>query len=78
MLKSHTLLLRCHGEKENIVFQLADPLGLLGRPEECHQSFLQSSGDEVNGDDIIKALDEAVACADKAGDGCILQCVQDV
>ncbi|KAJ2949589.1 hypothetical protein O0L34_g15509 [Tuta absoluta] len=59
----------CHGEKDNIVFELANPQGLLGRPGPVEQLFLQSNGEVVK--DVAKitsVLEKVIADADKDND----------
>lgn len=51
-----------------MVFQLANPLGLLGRPEPDNKFFVLSNGDLVpndTGEAIANAFDEEVVKADK-------------
>ncbi|XP_063539883.1 spermine oxidase-like [Cydia strobilella] len=69
----------CHGEKDNLVFELANPLGLLGRPEPDNKWFLLSNGDLVPNDkaeDIVVAFNEEVAKADKNSKKGIAECVR--
>ncbi|KAJ8714420.1 hypothetical protein PYW07_002645 [Mythimna separata] len=58
----------CHGEKDNVIFETVNPLGLLGRPDPDTNYYVQSNGelvpeDKANG--ILKALGDAVEGADK-------------
>ncbi|XP_059062083.1 spermine oxidase-like [Achroia grisella] len=58
----------CHGEKENIVFQLTNPLNLLGRPEPFENIYVLSNGnvlDTKKGATITEALNDEIAKADK-------------
>ncbi|VVC98690.1 unnamed protein product [Leptidea sinapis] len=69
----------CHGEKENIVFEMANPLGLLGRPKPHHKWYVQSNGELLSADNcenILKALDDEVAAAKKDGATSIADCVR--
>ncbi|XP_026727657.1 peroxisomal N(1)-acetyl-spermine/spermidine oxidase-like [Trichoplusia ni] len=69
----------CHGEKDNKVFELANPLGLLGRPEPDTNWFLLSNGDQVpeeNALGILKALDTEIEKADKYGKQSISECIR--
>ncbi|XP_048484467.1 lysine-specific histone demethylase 1A-like [Plutella xylostella] len=70
----------CHGEKDNIVFELANPLDLLGRPNPDHQWFVRSNGDlvpEDQGKAIQDALSQAVEAAEKNNAKSISECVRD-
>ncbi|KAG7300401.1 hypothetical protein JYU34_016007 [Plutella xylostella] len=70
----------CHGEKDNIVFELANPLDLLGRPNPDHQWFVRSNGDlvpEDQGKAIQDTLSQAVEAADKNNAKSISECVRD-
>ncbi|XP_073960120.1 spermine oxidase-like isoform X2 [Choristoneura fumiferana] len=68
----------CHGEKGNVVYELANPLGLLGRPERENKFFVLSNGDLVptdTGEEILNAFNEEVGKADKNTTRGIDECV---
>ncbi|XP_030021221.2 spermine oxidase [Manduca sexta] len=68
----------CHGEKNNIVFELAEPLGLLGKPDDYENYFMISNGELVPRDvceEIISVLENEVYEADKNTKS-ISECVQ--
>lgn len=59
---------RCHGEKDNIVFELAEPLGLLGRPDPHDSWYVLSNGDlapDATCKEILANLDEEVCKSQK-------------
>nr|XP_021201085.2 peroxisomal N(1)-acetyl-spermine/spermidine oxidase [Helicoverpa armigera]XP_021201087.2 peroxisomal N(1)-acetyl-spermine/spermidine oxidase [Helicoverpa armigera]XP_021201088.2 peroxisomal N(1)-acetyl-spermine/spermidine oxidase [Helicoverpa armigera] len=69
----------CHGEKDNKVFEIANPLGLIGRSDPDTNFYLRSNGalvpeDEATG--ILKALDDEVGSANKYSKGSIAECVR--
>ncbi|XP_045512132.1 spermine oxidase-like isoform X1 [Pieris brassicae] len=69
----------CHGEKDNIVFEMANPLDLLGRPKPDNKMYVLSNGEILKSDlseSIIGALDEAVAKADKNTSQSVSECVR--
>ncbi|CAB3244121.1 unnamed protein product [Arctia plantaginis] len=69
----------CHGEKDNKVFELANPLDLLGRPAPDNKFYLLSDGKTVAADiaeEILAALDDEVAKADKYNSRTISECVR--
>ncbi|CAG4934677.1 unnamed protein product [Colias eurytheme] len=69
----------CHGEKDNIVFEIANPLGLLGRPKPDHKWYVLSNGELLRSDvseGILTALDGEVAKANKNTKQSISDCVR--
>ncbi|XP_072938120.1 spermine oxidase-like isoform X2 [Epargyreus clarus] len=70
----------CHGEKDNVVFELANPLDLLGRPSGPDTAwYVKSNGDLVpneNIDAITKGISEEIAKADKANTRSLSDCVR--
>ncbi|XP_045501362.1 peroxisomal N(1)-acetyl-spermine/spermidine oxidase-like isoform X1 [Colias croceus] len=69
----------CHGEKDNAVFELANPLGLLEHPQPDHKWYVLSNGELLRSDvseGILTALDEEVAKADKNTKQSISECVR--
>ncbi|CAB3244120.1 unnamed protein product [Arctia plantaginis] len=69
----------CHGDQDNEVFELANPLGLLGRSEPLNTFYLLSDGELVAADkaeQILTALDDEVAKADKYNSRTISECVR--
>lgn len=70
---------RCHGEKDNVVFEIANPLDLLGRPDPSTSFYVLSNGDlvpESTSQDILKAIGDQVANGDKKGAQSILECAK--
>lgn len=58
----------CHGEKDNVVFEIANPLGLLGRSPQETNLYLLSNGELIPEDKasgILAALDNELKVADK-------------
>lgn len=58
----------CHGEKDNKVFELANPLDLLGKPEPDNKWYVLSNGQLVPSnvaESILNVLDDEVAKAEK-------------
>ncbi|XP_034833469.1 spermine oxidase-like isoform X1 [Maniola hyperantus] len=58
----------CHGEKDNVVFEMANPLNLLARTKPDHKYYLLSNGDSIStetGEKLLQTLDEEVGKADK-------------
>ncbi|XP_012548870.1 spermine oxidase [Bombyx mori] len=58
----------CHGEKDNIVFELAEPLGLLGRPDPHDSWYVLSNGDlapDATCKEILANIDEEVCKSHK-------------
>lgn len=58
----------CHGEKDNVIFEMVNPLGLLGRSDPDTNFYVRSNGelvpeDKANG--ILKVLGDEVEGADK-------------
>lgn len=71
---------RCHGEKDNVVFELANPLDLLGRPKPDNKYYVLSNGDLVpNGtsESILQSLNDIVAKTDKSTSKSISECVRE-
>ncbi|KAM3958382.1 peroxisomal N(1)-acetyl-spermine/spermidine oxidase [Aphomia sociella] len=70
----------CHGQIENDVFDVANPLGLLERCAPFEQTFVLSSGDLRNkeGNTIVQILDEEIAKADKNNTRSISECIRNV
>ncbi|KPJ20122.1 Spermine oxidase [Papilio machaon] len=69
----------CHGEKDNVVFELVNPLGLLGRPKPDHKWYVLSNGelvDEDKSEALIGALNQEVGKADKNSKKSISECVR--
>ncbi|XP_039758714.1 spermine oxidase-like isoform X1 [Pararge aegeria] len=69
----------CHGEKDNIVYDMANPLGLLAKPKPDHKYFLMSDGKLISnetGDKILQILDEEVGKAEKNNTRSISECVR--
>ncbi|XP_075979918.1 spermine oxidase-like isoform X2 [Anticarsia gemmatalis] len=69
----------CHGEKDNKVFELANPLDLLGRPEPDNKWYVLSNGELVSAekaDTILAVIDDEVAKADKYSTQSISECVR--
>ncbi|KAJ0175275.1 hypothetical protein K1T71_009416 [Dendrolimus kikuchii] len=69
----------CHGEKDNIVFELAEPLGLLGRPEPHTNVYVLSNGELADTDqtqEIIGIVEDVVYDADKNNTKSISECVR--
>ncbi|CAH2049553.1 unnamed protein product, partial [Iphiclides podalirius] len=70
----------CHGEKDNVVFELANPLGLLGRPDNPDNKwFVLSNGDlveEGRAETLIDALNQEVGKAEKKNKKSISECVR--
>ncbi|CAH0725070.1 unnamed protein product, partial [Brenthis ino] len=70
----------CHGEKDNVVFELANPLDLLGRPAPDNKYFVLSNGELLSNEtseNIIQSLNDAVGKADKNSGKSISECVRD-
>lgn len=70
---------RCHGEKDNVVFELVNPLGLLGRPKPDHKWYILSNGEMVDDDKseaLVDALNQEVGKADKNSKKSIAECVR--
>ncbi|CAH0399573.1 unnamed protein product [Chilo suppressalis] len=68
----------CHGEKDNIVYEIANPLNLLGRPEPEEHWYLLSNGGfapDTVVKDMISAVAESVTEAKKEGTTSIAECV---
>ncbi|XP_049871435.1 spermine oxidase-like isoform X2 [Pectinophora gossypiella] len=56
----------CHGEKDNAVFELANPLGLLGKPGPVEFVYILSNGEVIkDGGKITDVLDKVIANAEK-------------
>ncbi|XP_046966516.1 spermine oxidase-like isoform X1 [Vanessa cardui] len=69
----------CHGEKDNVVFGLANPLGLLGRPKPDEKYFVLSNGNLLPieaGEGIVQALNDELATANKNTKGSISACIR--
>ncbi|CAK1581256.1 unnamed protein product [Parnassius mnemosyne] len=69
----------CHGEKDNIVFELANPFGLLGKPNPDNKWFVLSNGDllpEDKCDALLDALNQEIGKADKNNTKSISECVR--
>ncbi|XP_041980419.1 spermine oxidase-like isoform X2 [Aricia agestis] len=69
----------CHGEKDNVVFELANPLGLLGRPDPDNKWYLLSTGQLVANElseSILQAINDEVANAEKNNTESIKDCVR--
>lgn len=69
----------CHGEKDNIVFEIANPLNLLSRSESDKKYFILSNGTllpQETGEEFVKALNDELAAADKSSAGSISGCVR--
>ncbi|XP_053612127.1 peroxisomal N(1)-acetyl-spermine/spermidine oxidase-like isoform X2 [Plodia interpunctella] len=70
----------CHGEKDNKVFELADPLGLIGRPETPLKNiYVLSNGDILDtakGVTLAQAIADEVYKADKDNTTSISECVR--
>ncbi|XP_068622533.1 spermine oxidase-like [Battus philenor] len=69
----------CHGEKDNIVFELANPLGLLGRPNPDNKWYVLSNGEllpEDKSEALMEALNQEVGKADKNSKKSIKECVR--
>ncbi|XP_034833470.1 spermine oxidase-like isoform X2 [Maniola hyperantus] len=69
----------CDGEKDNVVFDMVNPLGLLGRPKPDHKYFLLSNGELVStetGEKLLQTLGEEVGKADKNNSKSISECVR--
>lgn len=69
----------CHGEKDNVVFEITNPLDLLGRPDPFENIYVLSNGDLVDrekGATITGALNDEVAKADKNNSNSISECVR--
>lgn len=70
----------CHGEKDNVVFELANPLDLLGRPQPDNKYYVLSNGELLPNEaseSILQSLNDVVANADKNTKKSILECVRD-
>lgn len=70
---------RCHGEKDNVVFEIANPLNLLSRSESDKKYFILSNGTllpQDTGEEFVKALNDELAAADKSSAGSISGCVR--
>ncbi|XP_013183713.2 peroxisomal N(1)-acetyl-spermine/spermidine oxidase [Amyelois transitella] len=70
----------CHGEKGNIVYQLAEPLGLLAKPESSHENIYVLSNGEVleakKGDSLAAAIAGEINRADKNNTKSISECIR--
>ncbi|XP_045450320.1 spermine oxidase-like [Melitaea cinxia] len=68
----------CHGEKDNVVFEIANPLNLLSRSESDKKYFVLSNGTllpQETGEEFVKALNDELTAADKSA-GSISGCVR--
>lgn len=69
---------RCHGEKGNKVFELANTYNLLGRPDsEETKCFVYKGTSSEEAEKIIDILENAVTVADKNNTKAISECLRD-
>lgn len=73
-----TISSRCHGEKDNKVFELVNPYNLLGRPDsEEIKCFIYKGTSSKDVEKIMEVLEHAVDVADKNNAKSISQCLRE-